>query len=136
MKGVSRIGVSLEPGLLKSFDKLIKKKGYTNRSEAIRDIIREKLASEKAADKDTEVIGTIIILFDHHSSAVVQDLLELQHHVPTKIFSTLHVHVDEHLCMEIIALKGKRGDVTAISDKMGSIKGVLQSHVFVTTPEY
>lgn len=120
-----RFGVSVEEGLIEKFDRLIHSKGYTNRSEAIRDMIRETLA-EEAAEKGQEMVGAILIVYDHHRPHLVEKLLVLQHDADAKIIASQHVHLDHHHCMETIIVKGPVEKLEALQGKIGALKGVGQ----------
>jgi len=135
-KKLTRTGISLELELLKRFDKVIKKKGYSNRSEAIRDLIRDEIVREKWEDEAAEIIGTITIIYDHHYSNVTKKLLEVQHHHLAEIVSTTHVHIDEHNCIEVLILEGKAGQVKKLADKIISIKGVKHGKLTMTSKEF
>ena len=135
MDRVSRIGVSLEPGLLGDFDALIVNEGYTNRSEAIRDLIRKRMVESSWEGGRGEVEGAVTMLYDHHSPGLMEKLTEIQHDEPVRIFSTMHVHVDHHNCMEIIAIKGRAKKVKAFADGMRAIKGVKRCELVVVGAE-
>ncbi|MCK5635977.1 MAG: nickel-responsive transcriptional regulator NikR, partial [Thermoplasmatales archaeon] len=106
---ITRFGVSIEPELLTKFDKMIKKEGYSNRSEAIRDIIRRTLIIEKNKDPNEKAIGTLTMIYDHHVGNLTDKLLDLQHDHTSEILVTTHVHIDHHNCLEVLVLKGKAG---------------------------
>lgn len=120
-----RFGVSVEEGLIEKFDRLIRRKGYTNRSEAIRDMIREMLA-EEAAEKGMEMVGAILIVYDHHRPHLVEKLLALQHDSDARIIASQHVHLDHHHCMETIIVKGPVEKLETLQGKIGALKGVGQ----------
>ena len=107
MEKVIRFGVSINPKLLERFDNIIKEKGYTNRSEAIRDLIRDFLVAEEWKTSDEETVGTLTIVYDHEIRGVSDKLTDIQHRYCKNIISTLHVHLDKHNCMEVLVLKGK-----------------------------
>jgi CopG family nickel-responsive transcriptional regulator len=94
MEKITRFGVSIEPELLKKFDKIIKREGYTNRSEAIRDIIRRNLITEKNKNPDAKAIGTLTMIYDHHTGNLTNKLLDIQHEHHNEILSTTHIHID------------------------------------------
>ena len=121
-----RFGVSIEPDLLKKFDKVIRKKGYTNRSEAIRDIIRKNLIIEKNKDPNFESIGTLTMIYDHHAGNLTNRLLDMQHDHTNEILSTTHIHIDHHNCLEVLVLKGKTGNIQKLADKTMTKKDFLQ----------
>jgi CopG family nickel-responsive transcriptional regulator len=120
-----RFGVSVEEGLIASFDRLIRRRGYTNRSEAIRDLIRDMLASE-AARSGQDMVGCILIIYDHHRPHLVEKLLALQHDSDAKIISSQHVHLDHHHCMETIIVQGPAARLEGLQGKIGALKGVGQ----------
>lgn len=132
MEKITRFGVSIEPDLLKKFDKTIKKKGYTNRSEAIRDIIRENLIAEKTEDPNSEVIGTLTMIYDHHAGNLTNRLLDLQHHHHKEILTTTHIHVDHDNCLEVLVLKGKTRNIQKLADNIKSLKGIKHGELVIT----
>lgn len=123
MSELARFGVSLEKELLDKFDRLIKGRNYTNRSEAIRDLIRQELVREEwQAGK--EVAGAITLVYDHHQRELVSKLTDVQHDFGKLIISTQHIHLDHHNCLEIVAVRGTPKEVQKLSDILKSIKGV------------
>jgi len=132
MEKITRFGVSIEPDLLKKFDKIIKKKGYTNRSEAIRDIIRKNLITEKTEDPNTEAIGTLTMIYDHHAGNLTNRLLDLQHDHHKEILTTTHIHVDHDTCLEVLILKGKTGNIQRLADNIKSLKGIKHGELVIT----
>ncbi len=124
MSDLVRFGVSVDAGLLESFDKLIDKMGYANRSEAIRDLFRERVIRQEWEAPETEVFGVVYIVYDHHTMGVHQRLTELQHASYAAIISTLHVHIDHYNCLELIVLKGGGKDVRELAERLISLKGV------------
>ncbi|GAI22947.1 unnamed protein product [marine sediment metagenome] len=132
MEKITRFGVSIEPDLLKKFDKIIKKKGYANRSEAIRDIIRKNLITEKTEDPNTEAIGTLTMIYDHHAGNLTNRLLDLQHHHHKEILTTTHIHVDHDNCLEVLVLKGKTGNIQKLADNIKSLKGIKHGELVIT----
>ena len=128
---MERAGVSFEPELLAKFDALIKKKGYTNRSEAIRDMVRKSLLEAEIETEKGDVIGTITIIYDHDVGNVTNRLLHLQHHHQFEISSTNHIHVDEHTCLEVIVVHGKAKNVRKFADNIKAIKGVKHGELVI-----
>jgi len=124
-KQLTRVGVSIELSLMEKFDRMIEKKGYTNRSEAIRDMIRDVLAAE-AAEKGKEMVGAILIIYDHHRPHLVEKLLTLQHDADAEIIASQHVHLDHHHCMETIIVRGPAEKLEDLKGKIGALKGVGQ----------
>jgi CopG family nickel-responsive transcriptional regulator len=132
MSELVRFGVSLERGLLEKFDRLIGKKEYTTRSEALRDLIRQELVKEEW-EKDQEVAGTITFIFDHHKRGLSSLLTDLQHDHQEIIISTQHIHLDHHNCLEIVAVKGRASDVQKLANALRSVKGVRHGELSMTS---
>jgi len=127
-----RFGVSLEKELSDKFDRHIREKGYTNRSEAIRDLIRGDLVdAEWLSEK--EVAGAITIVYDHHKRDLLNRLMDVQHDHHTHILSTQHIHLDHHNCLEVIIAKGKPQEVQELYGRLKSLKGVKHADVAVST---
>lgn len=124
MEKIARFGVSIEQELLKKFDRLIKNKGYANRSEAIRDLVRKSIIESKTELEKGEVIGALTIVYDHDVGNVTNKLLYLQHHCLSEAISTTHVHLDEHNCFEVIVVRGKAKDVRKLAENIKALKGV------------
>jgi len=133
MSDLSRIGVAIDASLLRKFDRLIAGRGYTNRSEAFRDLIREALIEQTAEHPDSPVVGTLTMVYDHHVRALSERLTELQHESHHNVISALHVHLDHDHCLEVLVLKGKAGAVRKIADALISIKGVQHGSLTITT---
>ena len=129
---IVRFGVSIEPDLLKNFDKMIKKEGYPNRSEAIRDLIRKNLIIEEGKDPEAKIIGTLTIIYDHHTGTLTNRLLDLQHDHHNEILSTTHIHVDHHNCLEVLVLKGKIGNIQKLADNIKALKGIKHGELVIT----
>ena len=127
-----RFGVSISSGLLDKFDELIEAKGYVNRSEAIRDLIRDYLV-EHEWEKDAETMGSVTLVYDHHVRELTESLTALQHEFHSSIISSMHVHVDEHNCLEVIVIRGKGSKVKEIADRLISTKGVKHGKLTMTT---
>jgi CopG family nickel-responsive transcriptional regulator len=122
--GITRFGVSLEEKLLRQFDRIIGRKGYANRSEAIRDLIRESLVREQWEMGTDEAVGTITLVYSHETHELADKLTELQHAHYREIVSTLHVHLDAHHCLEVLVLRGKAAGLKAIADRLIGTRGV------------
>ena len=123
MSKIIRFGVSLEEALLHSFDSLIKKRKYTNRSEAIRDLIRQELL-KKSLEEDREVAGAITFIYDHHQHDLLNKIIDVQHDHQDIIQSSQHIHLDHHSCLEIVAVKGNSKKVSTLADMLKALKGV------------
>ena len=129
---ITRFGVSISPDLLDRFDKIIKKKGYYNRSEAIRDIIRKSIVKEDTVDPYSNVIGTLTMIYDHHQRMLTNKLLDLQHKHHNEILSTTHIHVDHNNCLEVLVLKGKTGEIKKLADNIRALKGIKHGELVIT----
>ncbi len=132
MPQIIRFGVSIDEKLLKKFDKIIKKEQYSNRSEAIRDLIRKDLVKEQWQSKAI-VIGSISLVYDHHKRELVEKLVEIQHEFHTLVVSTQHIHVDHDNCFEVVIVKGKAEQVRKLAQKMQSEKGVKYLNLSTST---
>ena len=124
MEDTVRFGVSMDSRLLKQFDKYIKEKGYANRSEAIRDLIRSNLVEKEWEVGTGETVGTITIIYNHHKRELPDTLTSIQHKYHTAMISTLHVHLDAHNCLEVLVVKGKAREIKIIADRLIGTKGV------------
>lgn len=124
MAEIVRFGVSMEAALLEAFDELIRKKGYNNRSEAIRDLVREALAAQ-AWEEGEEVLGVILLFYDHHKRELLARLTESQHQAYTRILASLHIHIDEDRCLEVIAVRGPAGEIASLANRLRAEPGVL-----------
>ena len=133
MANMIRFGVSMDQFLLKDFDELITKIGYTNRSEAIRDLIRERLIQQEWQASDQETVGTITLVYDHEIHELTETLTALQHKYHKQIVSTMHIHLDEHNCLEVLIVRGKGNVIKKIADKLQSTKGVKHGKLITTT---
>jgi CopG family transcriptional regulator, nickel-responsive regulator len=131
MPQLIRTGVSLEEDLLHQFDHLIARRGYGNRSEAIRDLIRESLLSESVASNKS-VVGTLTLVYDHHVPNLSQKLTEVQHSAGAMILAATHVHLDHNYCLEVIIMKGKSKDLQAVADGMLALRGVELGKLVLT----
>jgi CopG family nickel-responsive transcriptional regulator len=132
MGDLVRTGLSLERELLERFDTAINRKGYQNRSEAIRDLIREHLV-EEAVDENKVIVATLTMVYDHHQPNLSAKLIEAQHEAASKVLAATHVHLDHHHCLEVVILKGRSGEVKSLADRILSLRGVKHGHLTVTT---
>ncbi len=126
MSELIRFGVSMERNLLNAFDQFINNHGFTNRSEAIRDLIREKLALEKGVST-TRVIGTVTIVYNHHIRNITENITEIQHNYQKNIMFSNHIHVTHEHCMEVIVVFGEEKILREFTNKIGGQKGVLMA---------
>lgn len=124
MSELVRFSLSIPKSLSRKFDRLIRKKGYENRSEAFRDIIRSELV-EKEWEEGVIVFGTITLVYDHHKRNLLNQITELQHDNHELIVSTSHVHIDHNNCLEVIIVKGKSQNIVRFKDRLAGTKGVI-----------
>lgn len=133
MSVLSRIGVAIDSDLLKKFDRLITQRGYTNRSEAFRDLIRDELVERMWESPDSQVVGTITLVYNHHVRLLSEKLTDIQHDFHRSILSTLHVHLDHDNCLEVLVVKGKSAEVRKVADVLISTKGVKHGRLSIST---
>jgi CopG family transcriptional regulator, nickel-responsive regulator len=133
---LSRIGIALDSDLLKQFDRSIGKRGYTNRSEAFRDLIRNQLVSEQTATPDAPVVGTITLIYDHHAHGVTEKLTELQHEQHRLVVSTSHAHLDHDSCLEVLIVRGKSAQVESFASHLIGLKGVQHGRLVMSVPAH
>jgi CopG family nickel-responsive transcriptional regulator len=131
MPHLSRTGVSLDEGLLSEFDRLITKRGYKNRSEAFRDLIREALLSE-TVDLNRPVVGTLTLVYDHHVPNLSEKLTDAQHSAGAMVLAATHVHLDHHYCLEVIIMKGRSKEIQGIADRILALRGVELGKLVLT----
>lgn len=135
MSALSRIGIAIDSDLLELFDAFIGDQGYTNRSEAFRDLIRDRLIRQSTQVPCQDVVGTLTLIYDHHQRLLPEKLTELQHDHHEAIISSLHVHLDHDKCLEVLVVRGKSSDVHKLANLLISTKGVKHGQLVVTTPE-
>jgi CopG family nickel-responsive transcriptional regulator len=131
MSDLARTGVSLEEDLLQEFDRLIAKRGYKNRSEAFRDLIREALLTE-TVHSNKPVVGTLTLVYDHHTPNLSEKLTEAQHSAGASVLAATHVHLDHHYCLEVVIMKGKSKDLQELADRMLALRGVELGKLVLT----
>ncbi len=132
MSGIVRFSVSLDQGLLAQFDRLIRGKRYTNRSEALRDLIRKELV-EREWQENREVAGAITYIYDHHRRDLLNRIMDLQHNYQRFIISTQHVHLDHDNCLEIVAVRGRAKEICRLADALKAVKGVRHGTLSMTS---
>src|SRR5208337_1082573 len=133
MSEITRFGVSIDDQLIKKFDALIARKGYTTRSEAIRDMIRDSLVEHEWEAEDRETVGTITLVYNHHTRELDHALTDMQHKSFHQIVSALHVHLDAHNCLEVLVVKGKSNEIRKIADHLIGTRGVKHGKLTTTT---
>jgi CopG family nickel-responsive transcriptional regulator len=136
MTKLTRFGISIDQLLLEHYDQLIADKGYANRSEAIRDLIRNALIEEQVThDADRETVGTVTLVYDHHTRDLSEKLTEHQHSHHDAIVSTLHVHLDAHNCLEVIVVRGSAAHIKRLADELIGTRGVKHGKLVLTTAD-
>jgi len=133
MADLTRVTISLEDSLLAAFDKHSEGRGYTNRSEAIRDLIRDRLIREEAKKEDGEQVAVVTMVYDHHARELASKLIDKQHHHHDVVVSTLHVHLGERHCLEVTVLRGNGHEVNHLGEELLATKGVLHGDITVTS---
>jgi CopG family nickel-responsive transcriptional regulator len=131
MTELSRTAISLDQDLLAGFDKLIARRGYSNRSEALRDLIREAMLSQ-TVDSNRPVVATLTLVYDHHVPNLSQKLTEMQHSAGTMVLAATHVHLDHHYCLEVVIMKGRGKEIQEIADRMLALRGVELGKLVLT----
>jgi CopG family transcriptional regulator, nickel-responsive regulator len=128
-----RFGVSMEEDLLEKFDELCAARGYRNRSEAIRDMVRNLLIERALQEESTEGVGTLTLVYNHHQRELEEKLTNYQHDHLNEIISTVHVHLSRHLCLEVLILRGKAKEIRKVADGLIATKGVQHGKLVLTT---
>lgn len=132
MEQLVRFGVSLDKGLLREFDRHIRRRRYTNRSEALRDLIRDNLIGQEW-EGNREMVGTITFVYNHHVRDLTGKLTDIQHDYQGQILSGMHVHLDHDHCLEVLVVKGKGAEIRKVADALVSVKGVKHGKLTMTT---
>ena len=134
MGRLTRFSVAMDEELLASFDDLVSRRGLgVNRSEAIRDLVRDALVESEWEDSNEEIVGTVTMVFNHGVSDLSDKLDALQHAHHDKIISAMHVHLDAHNCLEVLVVRGAAGDVAAIANTLLGTKGVKHGKLVMST---
>ncbi|HTS09318.1 MAG TPA: nickel-responsive transcriptional regulator NikR [Candidatus Eisenbacteria bacterium] len=132
MSDLARTGLSIDRELLAKFDVAIAKRNYKNRSEAVRDLIRDHLVGEEA-DSNKVVVGTLTIVYDHHRPNLTEKLVEAQHHAGGSVLAATHVHLDHHNCLEVVIMKGRSKELRHLADQILSLRGVKHGRLVITS---
>jgi len=133
MADLVRFGVSIPDDLLEKFDVLIQEQGYTNRSEAIRDLIRNRFVEDEWSRSEEDVVGTVTVVYNHEQSELAQKLTEIQHRKHDLIISSVHVHLDQHNCLEVLIMRGAPAEVKKAGELLISTRGVKHGKITMTT---
>jgi CopG family transcriptional regulator, nickel-responsive regulator len=132
MPELARTGLSIDRDLLTRFDRAIAAKGYKNRSEAVRDLIRDHLVSEEAKQNKV-VVGTLTVIYDHHRPNLTEKLVDAQHHAGGAVLAATHVHLDHHNCLEVVIMKGHSRALRELADRIISLRGVKHGQLVITS---
>jgi CopG family nickel-responsive transcriptional regulator len=133
MGKITRFSTTIAPNLLERFDEILEERGYANRSEGIRDLIRNFIVASEWEKEEGEAIGSLTLLYDHDVRGVSDKLTELQHTHHTNVLSSMHVHLDEHNCLEVLVLRGSAKEIRAISDALIASRGVKHGKLVMTS---
>lgn len=133
MKQLVRFGVSLDRQLLEDFDRLVRRRRYATRSEALRDLIRDQLVNETSSGETHQAIATITFVYDHHVRDLTRKLTHIQHDFQGHIMAGMHVHLDHEHCLEVLVVKGKGSEVRRVADALIGVKGVKHGKLTMTT---
>ena len=132
---LKRFGVSMDGSLLRRFDNLVKLRGYENRSEAVRDLVREAIIQQTWEENDQIIAGSILLFYDHHQRNLLEEMNNIQHSVHDLILASTHFHVNHDNCLELIVVKGRVKDIRELSNKLTSLKGVSYGNFTVAPVE-
>ncbi len=135
MADLTRISISLENALLEAFDAHLAGKGYATRSEAIRDLIRDRLIREQAQHAEGEQVAVVTLVYDHHARELAARLIDKQHHHHDLVVSSMHVHLGERHCLEVSVLRGPSALVQHLGDDLLATRGVLHGEITFTSGE-
>lgn len=133
--GLTRTGVALDSDLLKRFDHFLRHEGYDNRSEALRDLIRDRLNEATLESGHGFVVGTVTLIYDHHFRLLADKLTALQHRYHELIISTVHSHLDHDMCLEVVVVKGKLKRVQELASRLIGLKGVQHGKLVMSSPQ-
>jgi CopG family nickel-responsive transcriptional regulator len=133
MGELARVGIAIPEELLEEFDRLIERRGYATRSEAVRDLVRKELIEEIAASPNAEVYGTVTLIYDHHARLLLDKLTDIQHQYHDAIMSSVHVHLDHDNCLEVILVRGRSTLVQKLANALIATKGVKHGRFLLTT---
>jgi len=135
MGDLTRTGIAIDTDLLTRFDRFIEKQGYSNRSEAFRDLIRDRLINAAVEDPEAVVVGSVTLIYDHHSRLLPDKLTKLQHDHHDLVIATTHAHLDHHTCLEVLVVRGKSKDVQKLADRLIGTKGVHHGRLVMSSPK-
>lgn len=133
MADLIRYGVSIDRSLSRRFDRVLKRRGYANRSEAIRDLIRDRLVEEEWESGDEETVGVVTLLYDHWQRELSRKLTHSQHDHRLQIISSLHVHLDTSNCLEVIVMRAQASAIRRVAEHLIGTKGVKHGKLIMTS---
>lgn len=133
MEKIVRFSSTISPKLLEQFDKILEERGYANRSEGIRDLVRNFLVESEWEEEDGEAVGSLTLLYDHDVRGVSDKLVELQHSHHANILSSMHVHLDQHNCLEVLVIRGQTKEIKKITDALIAARGVKHGKLVMTS---
>jgi CopG family nickel-responsive transcriptional regulator len=133
MSELVRLSISLEKPLLRQLERLVTASRYTNRSEFIRDLIRQRMVEQQWTDRRQEVIGTITLVYNHHASQLLEKLVEIQHDHHHNVMASTHVHLSHDVCAEMIMVRGNAGRIRQIVDRLRQQRGVLHAELAMSS---
>jgi CopG family nickel-responsive transcriptional regulator len=133
MSDLVRVSISLEQPLADALTRLVRSSRYTNRSEYVRDLIRERLVQQEWADRKQAVVGTITMIYDHHARQLADRLIDIQHEHHDDVLATTHVHLSHDLCAEMIMVRGTAGRIRAFADRLRQQRGVLHAELSMSS---
>ena len=132
---IERISIAIETEQLEQLDRWVASRGHKNRSEAMRDLIRARLTAERVAEPDSPAIGSLTLLYDHSQRELADKLVETGHEHHHVVVSSMHVHLDHRMCLEVLALRGRVAELRALADHLGGLKGVEHYELTLGAPE-
>ena len=130
---ISRISMSLPEDLLTDIDRMVEQRGYESRSQAVADMVRGHLVEHRALAGAREIAGNVTLVYDHHKRNIQARLTRIQHDSGSIVIATMHVHLDHHNCMEVLAVRGRADDIRQLADRLTAVKGVKHGKLTVTT---
>lgn len=133
MARIERFTVAIEGELLDRFDRLLVRQGLGNRSEAVRDLVRRRLVEDETGRGRGEALGTLTLLYDHAQRELSERMTAAGHHHRARVLSTLHVHLDDRLCLEVMALRGRPADLRHLADGLLGLKGVKHGQLVLSS---
>ncbi len=134
MSELSRIGIAIDTELMAKFDRFIAAQGYANRSEAFRDLVRDKLVGAAVEPSNAPVVGTVTLIYDHHYRLLPNKLMGIQHDFHDVVIATSHAHLDHHTCLEVLILRGTSKRVRKLADLLIGAKGVRHGRLVLSSP--